>query len=73
MCRKGMVCYRMDRILLTIPAMLLLLGHDENTIGTVGGIICLAQCVPMAAVTVPTEIALRKNFDKQGNRREAGR
>lgn len=60
-------------LLLTIPAMLLLLGHDENTIGTVGGIICLAQCVPMAAVTVPTEIALRKNFDKQGNRREAGR
>lgn len=57
-------------LLLTVPAVLMMLGQDERTIGTAGAVICVIQCVPMAAATIPTEIALRRRYDKHGNRRE---
>lgn len=53
----------------TIAAMLLVLGKGENAVGTVGGILCVIQMIPMIGSIFPTERALRKRFDKQGNPR----
>lgn len=38
-------------------------GRDEY------GILCVIQLIPLVASIIPTEIALRKTFDKNGNRR----
>lgn len=54
---------------LTIAAMLLILGKDENTVGNVGGLICMAQLPVMLYAIIPTERALKKTFDKDGNRK----
>lgn len=56
-------------LILTVIAMLFLLGKSVDTIGSWGGVICIIQLVPLIAVIVPTENALRKTFDKDGNRR----
>ncbi len=56
-------------LLFSVVAMLLLLGQNRETIGWLGGIICLLQCIPLAAVIYPTEKALKKKFDKYGNRK----
>ena len=50
-------------------AMLFVIGKDIDLVGTVGGVVCMAELVPLVGSIVPTEIALRKNFDKLGNRR----
>ena len=34
-----------------------------------GGIICGVQLIPLIGSILPTEIALKKNFDKNGTRR----
>ena len=49
--------------------MLLVIGKNVETVGTVGGIIMGIQLVPLIGSIFPTEIALRKNFDKNGKRR----
>lgn len=54
---------------LTVVIFLLLIGRDTNTIGNVGGIVCAVQMLPLAGVIIPTEIALRKFFDKSGKRK----
>lgn len=51
----------------TIAAMLLVLGKGEDTVGAVGAILCVIQMIPMIGSIFPTERALRKYFDKQGN------
>ena len=47
-------------------AMFFLLGKDEDIVGTYGGIISFLQLIPLVAPIVPTEIALKRNFDKRG-------
>ena len=54
---------------LSVVPMLLVLGKEIGTIGTVGTVICFVQVVPMVGTIVPTELALRKTFDKNGKRR----
>ena len=49
--------------------MLAVIGQSEDMIGTVGGFLCYFQFVPMIASIFLTEKALRKNFDKNGNRK----
>jgi hypothetical protein len=49
--------------------MLFMLGKDIDTVGTIGGIVCGVQCVFFIALAIFTEIELKKNFDKDGNRR----
>ena len=56
-------------LFITILAMIALLGKDTDTIGNLGAIITLLQCIPMLGVIIPTEKALKKNFDEDGNRR----
>ena len=55
---------------ITVVVMLLLIGKDEDFIGTVGGVLCMVQLVPLVYVIVPTESALKCTFDAKGNRRK---
>ena len=56
----------------TVVPMLFVIGGDEGTVGTVGGIVCGVQLAVLIGSIFPTERALRKNFDKEGNRRRDG-
>jgi hypothetical protein len=50
-------------------AMLFVLGKGTGTVGTFGAVVLGAQCVSLVASIIPTEKALRKHFDKDGNRK----
>ena len=54
---------------LTVVLMVFVLGREIGTIGWVGTVICFAQVVPMVGAIVPTEMALRRTFDKNGRRK----
>lgn len=67
----GKVWLRVGMCLLIISVILLCFmpERDVSTVGTVGGAICALQTVCLVASIVPTEIALNKTFDKNGNRK----
>ena len=44
-------------------------GKGTETVGTVGGIITMIQMIPLVGAIIPTEIALKKNFDENGRRK----
>ena len=54
-------------LLVSIVAMCFLIGKDIDTIGKIGAIICFVQMIPLIGVIFPTERALRRTFDKNGN------
>ena len=54
---------------LSVIAIALVFGKGPGTVGTVGGIITMLQLIPLGGAIIPTEIALRKNFDENGKRR----
>lgn len=59
-------------IFLLAPSILPLffvINRGEDAIGTLGGIIFMVQIVFLIGSIFPTEKALRKTFDKNGNRR----
>ena len=49
-------------------AMLVVIGKDTDTAGIFGSLVIGVQMVILIASVIPTEVALRKNFDKDGNR-----
>ena len=49
--------------------LLFVLGNDEKTVGITGIVICYVQLLVMILPIIPTEISLRKNFDRNGNKR----
>ena len=53
---------------ISVIPLLFVIGKGEDIIGTVGCIICMICVAVIIASIFPTEIALRKNFDKDGNR-----
>lgn len=53
--------------------MLMVLGKNEDCIGRAGGMICMIQIIPLVGGILPTELALRKQFDGDGIRREKGK
>lgn len=55
---------------LSIVFMCLVMGEDKDTIGNAGLILCAVQMIFLAAPVIPTEMALKKNFDKNGRRRQ---
>lgn len=67
----GRLWYAGGWILLPVSVlpMLFVIGKAEDAIGTIGGVICIVQMVPMLGAIVPTEIALKKHFDRNGNRK----
>lgn len=71
----GKIWYVCGMILLpiTVIFMFFVIGESKDCVGTVGGIIMGVQLVPLIGSIFPTEIALRKNFDKRGKRRKSER
>lgn len=67
----GRLWYKSGLILLPVSVfvMLCVMGKDHDSVGTAGGFLCAVQMIPLVAVIYPTEKALRKNFDKDGNKR----
>ena len=53
---------------LTLLCMFALIGMDTDTVGELGGFLCLAQLPAMLGPIAETEKALKKTFDKDGNR-----
>ncbi len=56
-------------LLLSVILMLFVMGKDEDTVGYAGGIINVVQLVFLMAPIIPTERALKKTFDKNGDRK----
>lgn len=57
---------------LMIPSALILLPlyrSSEKTLGTVGGILTILQCIVWIVSIVPTEKALKKLFNEDGTRK----
>ena len=67
----GKVRYRCGLISvpLSVIAIALVFGKGTETVGTVGGIITMIQMLPLVGAMIPTEIALKKNFDESGRRK----
>lgn len=57
-------------LLFTAAGLLLVRGKGTGVVGGVGGVICLVQAAVLVATIIPVEIALRKKFDRDGNRME---
>lgn len=67
----GKLWYAWGGILLpvTVIAMLFVIGKAEDVVGKAGAVICFVQMIVMIGLIFPTEIALRRTFDKKGNRK----
>ncbi|RRJ24736.1 SdpI family protein [Lachnoanaerobaculum gingivalis] len=55
---------------ISIIAFIFFIGKDKDTVGFAGMIICYVQLVAMLLPVIPTEISLRRRFDKYGNRKD---
>jgi len=53
----------------SLIAILLTLNSDISVMRTVGIVIIIVHAIMIFGVAIATEITLRKNFDKQGNRK----
>ena len=71
----GKIWYRCGFVMLPLSViiMLFVIGDNYDTVGTVGGIVCFIQLVPLIATIVPTERALKREFDRNGKRKIAGK
>lgn len=69
----GKLWFRLGLILLPLSVLPLLftLGKGIGTIGSVGAAICFVQLVPLLGSIIPTELALRKVFDKSGKPKQS--
>lgn len=54
----------------SILAFLFVFGKDKDFVENVGMVVQTVQIIVMLATIFPTEAALRKNFDKNGIRKE---
>lgn len=52
-------------VLVQIPAV----HSSVNTVGMVGGIVCTVQTVVLVISIIPTEMALKRTFTEEGERR----
>lgn len=67
----GKIWYRCGWILLDVSVVVKLftIGQSEDIIGWMGVILVHVQMVVLIVGIIPTERALKKTFDKDGNRR----
>ena len=56
-------------LVVSVGMMFFIFGEDQNRISSVGGIICFLQLLVLLGSLVPTEWALKKNFDSNCQRR----
>lgn len=54
---------------ITVIPMLFVIGSNEDIVGIVGGVVCAVALVILIAPIIPTERALKKTFDNNGNRK----
>lgn len=54
---------------LTLPIAFLVMGRGDDIVGGVLGVWVSLQCFAMMATIVMVELALKKNFDRNGNSR----
>ena len=54
---------------ITVISMLFVIGGNEDTVSMVGSIVCIVALAILIVSIFPTEIALKKTFDKDGNRK----
>ncbi len=68
----GKLWYRIGLSLvpLSVIPMWFVLGKDKDTVGNLGATISMLQLVFLIVPIFPTECALKKTFDKKGNRRQ---
>ena len=68
----GKLWYRFGIVLglISIIPLFFVIGKDKDTVGFAGLIICFVQMAVMLIPVIPTEISLRKRFDKNGNRKD---
>ncbi len=68
----GKIWYITGLILLSpsVVVMLLVFGKNNDVVGTMGGITEGIQICLILASILSTELALRKHFDKNGNRKD---
>lgn len=55
-----------------IPSALIMLpfiGHGEDTVGTVGVVVTILQCVVLIISIFPTEAVLKQTFNDDGSRK----
>ena len=52
---------------LNIIPLLFVMGESKDLIGTIGILVCLIDTAVMLLSIIPTERALKKNFDSDGN------
>ena len=66
----GRIWYLCGILLLPISVIIMchVIGQDKDTIGNAGLILCAVQMIILAGSIIPTEIALKKKFDKNGRR-----
>lgn len=68
----GRLWWKMGWILfvLSLIAHIPFYGASDNAVAILAGILCTVQVVALLASIIPTEMALKKNFDDEGKRRE---
>lgn len=64
----GRLWWRMGWLMLILSVIVQLPFYkgSESAVGTMGSILCAVQCVALVASIVPTEKALKQNFDDEG-------
>ncbi len=55
---------------LSLIPMLFIIGKGKDPVGIMGGIVCCIQTVFLVISIIPTEKALKRNFDEDGNRKK---
>ena len=67
----GRTWYITGLIMLVVSLGVMIYVRAEGTerIGTIGGVFSMIQCLVMLAVIFPTEVALRRTFDRDGKRK----
>ena len=55
---------------LSAIAMFFVIGMDDDTVGLFGALICGVQVIFLIMPIIPTEITLRKKFNKDGTNRD---
>lgn len=68
-CGKLWVRIGLVMLPLTILVMVFLLGKDVDTIGWAGGALTIIQLLVMIVSIFPTQRAIKKTFDNDGNRK----
>ena len=57
-------------LLISFIPMLFLIGKDTEVIETFTGVISVVQVIVLLLSIIPTEVALKRTFDKNGNRKD---